>query len=189
MNDRDDTGDAVEQLFGRSPHMAKSDGRPTPRPPAARAPAPPPARGKEPESDEEACAAFGYLRGLQDRALEVEFRRRDGTSEAYPYSCLASRRFDPSVGLLLKYTADVVTLVLICGSNLDMPVKGTVNLTDRGFQRHRITWVREMDEDELRRVGDSGPTIDAIHIAAFETAKEQHDWLKKMAPAFLRTPA
>jgi hypothetical protein len=46
-----------------------------------------------------------------------------------------------------------------------------------------------MDEDELRQVGEGGPTIDAIRIAEFETVKEQRDWLKRHAPAFLRTPA
>jgi hypothetical protein len=180
MNDRDDTSDTVEQLFGRSPHLARIDGRPSP--------VLTPARGQAQETDEEACRAFGYLRGLQDRALEVEFRLRDGTSESYPYSCLVSRHFDPSVGLLLKYTGDVVTLVLIRGSNLDTPVGRTVNLTDRGFQRHRIVWVREMDEDELRRAGAGEPTIDGIDIAEFQTAEEQQEWLRRRAPAFLRPP-
>ena len=40
-----------------------------------------------------------------------------------------------------------------------------INLTDRGLQRHRILWVREMDESELRRVGEGGPTIDKIEVA------------------------
>ena len=66
-----------------------------------------------------------------------------------------SWQFNPSAGLLLKFTGDVVTLVLIRGSNLDALVKdGAINLTDRGFQRHRIIWVREMDEEELRKVGE-----------------------------------
>ena len=47
----------------------------------------------------------------------------------------------------------MVTLVLIRGSNLDALVNHSVNLTDRGLQRHRIVWVREMDEAELRAAG------------------------------------
>ena len=54
-----------------------------------------------------------------------------------------------------------------------------VNLTDRGLQRHRIVFVREMDEVELRRVREGGPTIDRIDIAEFETVEEQRDWLKR----------
>ena len=58
------------------------------------------------------------------------------------------------------------------GSNLDALVNQSVNLTDRGLQRHRITYVREMDEQELRRVGEEGPTIDRIEIAEFESQEE-----------------
>jgi hypothetical protein len=142
----------------------------------------------ETESEEDSCLAFGYVRGLQDRALAVTFRLLSGDSECYPYSCLVSWRFNPDVGLLLKFSGDVVTLVLIRGSNLNAPVGGTTNLTDRGFQRHRITWVREMDEDELRQAGEGEPTIDRIDIAEFQTTEEQAEWLKKRAAAFVRPP-
>jgi hypothetical protein len=43
-----------------------------------------------------------------------------------------------------------------------------------------------MDEVEIRRVGDGGPTIDAIEVAEFETVEEQRAWLTKTAPCFLR---
>jgi hypothetical protein len=137
---------------------------------------------------EESCPAFGFLRGLDARALAVEFRLRTGDSEWFAYSCLVSWRFNPSVGLLLKFTSgDVASLVLICGSNLDAPVgQAQVNLTDRGLQRHRIACVREMDEEELRRAREGEPTIDRIDIAEFETVEEQHEWLKARAPAFVR---
>jgi hypothetical protein len=141
----------------------------------------------KPDEEEDSCLAFGYLRGIRDRALAVEFRYRDGNREWFPYSCLGPWRFDPSVGLLLKFTGDVVTLVLIRGSNLDALVgQGTVNLTDRGLQRHRVLWVREMDEEELRRVGEGGPTIDRIEVAEFESQEELREWLKKVAPSFVR---
>ena len=141
------------------------------------------------DSDEETCPAFGFLRGQHERGVAVEFRLRNGNSEWFAYSCLVSFRHDPSVGLLLRFTGDALTLVLVGGSNLDAPVgEATVNLTDRGLQRHRITFVREMDEEELRRVGSTGPTIDGIDIAEFETIQEMRDWLKERAPAFLRPP-
>ena len=126
---------------------------------------------------------------MNTRALAVEFRFRDGNNEWFPYSLLGSWQHNPSVGLLLKFTGDVVTLVLIRGSNLDALVgQSTVNLTDRGFQRHRITFVREMDEAELRQVGEGGPTIDKIEVAEFESHEELREWLKKKAPAFVRKP-
>ena len=142
------------------------------------------------ESDEDACPAFGYLRGIHDRALTIEFRYRDGNSDWFPYGWLGPWRYNPSVGLLLKFTGDVVTLVLIRGSNLDAAVnQGAMNLTTAGFPRHRVTWVREMGEDELKRVGDSGPTIDRIEVAEFESVEDQQKWLAKFAPAFARHTA
>jgi hypothetical protein len=157
-----------------------------PHPPRA-ASAPGLAKEKRPESDEDSCRAFGYLRGLQDKALAVEFRLRSGDREWYPYSWLGPWRFNPSVGLLLKFTGDLVTLVLIRGSNLDMQVGETgVNLTEGGLQRHRILWVREMDEDELHEVREGGPTIDSIEIAEFENQEQMQEWIKNTAPAFMR---
>ena len=141
----------------------------------------------EKESDEEMCPAFGFLRGLHDRALAIEFRFRDANSEAFSYSHLASWKFNPSEGLLLKFTSDVTTLVLILGSNLDVNPPGkSINLTDRGIQRHRITYIREMDEDELRKAEKDSPTIDNIMIADFQTQEEQQPWLQKNAAAFVR---
>jgi hypothetical protein len=137
-------------------------------------------------AEEDSCAAFGFLRGLHERALAVEFRFRDGNSDWFPYSWLGPWRYNPSVGLLLKFSGDIVTLALIRGSNLDMLVNETVNLTDRGLQRHRILWVREMDEQDLRRVGEGGPTIDKIEVAEFESQEELREWLSKAAPAFVR---
>jgi hypothetical protein len=144
--------------------------------------------GATTEGEEESCSAFGFLRGLDARALMVEFRLRTGDSEWLPYSCLVSCRFNPSVGLLLKFTGDVASLVLIHGSNLEAPVgEAKVNLTDRGLQRHRISYIREMDEDALKKAHQRRePTIDRIDIAEFETVEEQREWLKAQAPAFVR---
>ncbi len=149
--------------------------------------APLPAPAVAPESDEAECPAFGYLRGLDARALAVEFRFCDGNSDWYSYSLLASWRYNPSVGLLLKFTSDVTTLALIRGSNLDALVGDTaVNLTDRGFQRHRILWVREMEEAEARRIGNTGPTIDRIEVADFEGGDAMREWMRKSLPGFVR---
>jgi hypothetical protein len=146
-----------------------------------------PQQGAVTDDGEGSCAAFGFLRGLDARALAVEFRWRIGNSMWFAYSCLVSWQHNPSVGLLLKFTSDVTSLVLIYGSNLDLPVgQGQVNLTDRGLQRHRVTYVREMDEDELSKARKGEPTTDRIDIAEFETVEEQREWLKARAPVFIR---
>jgi hypothetical protein len=141
----------------------------------------------EKDAEEESCPAFGYLRGLRDRALAVQFRFRDGNSYWFPYGWLGPWRYNPSAGLLLRVTGDLVSLVLIRGSNLDAMVgQGAVNLTDRGFQRHRVLWVREMDEDELRKAGEGAPTVDRIEVAESESQEELREWLGANAPVFLR---
>jgi hypothetical protein len=142
--------------------------------------------GSERDSDEESCPAFGFLRGLHDKALAIEFRFLTGNSHWHSYDQLDSWRYNPSVGLLLKFTGDVATLVLVHGSNLNTLVNQSVNLTDRGLQRHRITFLREMSEEELRASGRQGPTISRILVGECESPEEQREWMKLHAPAFLR---
>ena len=75
----------------------------------------------------------------------MEFRFRDGNSAWFPYGWLGPWQYNPSEGLLLKFSGDLVYLVLIRGSNLDKPLnEGSINLTTGGLQRHRVLWVREM---------------------------------------------
>jgi hypothetical protein len=45
--------------------------------------------------------------------------------------------------------------------------------------------VREMGDEEVRQVGDAGPTIDSIAVQEFELNAELKEWLKQHAPAFL----
>jgi hypothetical protein len=147
----------------------------------------PPKQEAEAEEGEASCGAFGYLRGIADRATSVEFRFRDGNSAWFPYGWMGPWRYNPSEGLLLKFSGDLVYLVLIRGSNLDMPLnEGTLNLTTGGLQRHRIMWIREMKEEEIKTVGETGPTIDSIEVAEFESQAALKKWLTEHAPAFVR---
>lgn len=139
----------------------------------------------EPESGEASCPAFGYLRGIRDRADAVEFRFKDGNSVWFPYGWLGNWKFNPSEGLLLKFSGDMVYLVLIRGSNLDRPLgDGTIDLVRAGLQRHRVIWLREMSEEDTRQVGEAGPTIDSIQVAEFESNKALKDWLNINASGF-----
>ena len=81
-----------------------------------------PKKEAEAEGVEASCGAFGYLRGIRDQSAAVEFRFRDGNSIWFPYSWLGNWQYNPSEGLLLKFSGDLVYLVLIRGSNLDRPL-------------------------------------------------------------------
>jgi hypothetical protein len=115
----------------------------------------------------------------------VEFRFRTGNTIWFPYSLLGQCRFDPSEGVLLKFSGDLLYVVLIKGSNLDLPLNdGNMNLTSGGLQRQRVVWVREMSPEEIKSIGESGPTIDSITIKGFESNGDLKDWLQTRAPAF-----
>lgn len=145
----------------------------------------PPQGRKQPQEGEGACPAFGYLRGLHERASAVEFRFREGNSVWFPYGWLGTWKFDPSEGLLIKFSGDLIYLVLIRGSNLDRMIEGSgIDLIRAGLQRHRVLLVREMSEADIAEVGDDGPTIDSIEVAEFESHQELKEWVGKEAPAF-----
>jgi hypothetical protein len=138
------------------------------------------------EGGEASCGAFGYLRGLRDSSAALELRFRDGNSMWFPYAWLGNWQYNPSEGLLLKFSGDLVYLVLIKGSNLDRPLnEGAINLTHAGLQRQRVLWIREMSREEIRQVGEKGPTIDSIEVGLFESHDALKDWVAKKAPAFL----
>lgn len=164
-----DNGTSHQNRLKANPHLAgKIAGGPIP-----------------PDGGEGACAAFGFLRGIRDRADAIEFRLA-GNSVWFPYNWLGTVKFDPSSGLLLKFSGDLVYLVLIRGSNLDRPVGETgIDLIRAGLQRHRVIWVREMSEEDIRQTAETGPTIDRIEIAEFETHAALKAWLGRTAPGFL----
>jgi hypothetical protein len=142
---------------------------------------------KETEAEEASAGAFGYLRGIKDRASAVEFRFKSGNTMWFPYSLMGACRYDPSAGVLLKFSADLIYVVLIRGSNLDIPINaGNMNLTAGGLQRHRVVWVREMSDEEIKKVAETGPTIDSIEVAEFESHADLKAWLGKHAPAFAK---
>jgi hypothetical protein len=145
-----------------------------------------PRREADGDGGEGACAAFGYLRGIRERADAIEFRLRNGNSVWFPYGWLGTWRYDPSEGLLLKFSGDLVYLVLIRGSNLDRPLSdSTINLTSAGLQRHRVLWVKEMSEEEVRQAGEAVPTVDSIRVAEFESHASLKEWLGEHAAGFL----
>ncbi len=168
---RDDKSSFQERLQ-RNPHLAGHTGQ---------------FMGKDDGGDggEGACAGFGFLRGTRDQSASIEFRFLSGNSTWFSYHSLGAWWYNPSEGLLLKFSSDLVYVVLVRGSNLATPLgEGSIDLL-HGIQGHRVLWIREMSEEEIRKVGDTGPTIDSITIVEFESNTELKEWLGKTAAAFL----
>ena len=126
------------------------------------------------------AVAFGYLRGIRDTALSLEFRFANGNREAFPYSWLGPATYNPSAGLLLKFVGDLVYLVLLEGSNLNALVNEAVSLYDRGIQRHRITWVREMTRQQAQQAADGEVTVERIRVFSHRPDEEPQgvEWLQ-----------
>ncbi len=51
--------------------------------------------------------------------------------------------------------------------------------------RRRVLWIREMTQEEIECVGETGPTIDSSVIGEFTDHEKRQEWLKTHAPAFL----
>jgi hypothetical protein len=99
----------------------------------------------EPETDEaEDCGCFGWLRGVRDRSIMLELRKKDGHILAVGYSWLERVEFDPSEGITLHLPGRKVK---ITGSGLNADTRPTVRLFD-GIIRHRVPWIREADRAE-----------------------------------------
>ncbi len=134
-------------------------------------------------TDEAQCRAFGYLRGIGDQARSLEFRFANGNREAFPYSWLGPAKYNPSVGILLKFVGDLVYYVLIEGSNLNTLMNNAISLYERGILRHRITWVREMTRQEIEQAGEGEAAVECIHITSCRPDEEPKGaaWLKLFA--------
>ncbi len=117
-----------------------------------------PLGGESSDADDLGC--FGWLRGVRDRALMLELRRKDGSILAVSYGYLERAEFDPAVGITLHVMGRTIK---ITGRNLNGDVGGQgasaaaldpdaaafagVRLF-QGITRHRVPWVRESGQAE-----------------------------------------
>lgn len=83
--------------------------------------------------------SFGWLRGVRERAIMLEFRLKDGRITAFSYAWLERASYDPSKGITLRFAG---TEVHVSGRNLDVEPRPTVQLF-AGIVRHRVPWIAE----------------------------------------------
>lgn len=113
----------------------------------------------EPEADEaEDCGCFGWLRGVRDRSIMLELRKKDGHILAVGYSWLERVEFDPSEGITLHLPGRKVK---ITGSGLNADARPTVRLFD-GIIRHRVPWIREADRTESLKSESDAVVVESI---------------------------
>ncbi|GIK15192.1 MAG: hypothetical protein BroJett003_01560 [Planctomycetota bacterium] len=102
--------------------------------------------------------AFGWLRGIRDRAVSLELRKKDGNILAVSYGYMDKAEFDPSEGITVSVGGQKIR---IKGRNLNAPVRPTVRLFE-GITRHRVPWIREAAHVESMHADDNVTIIDSL---------------------------
>lgn len=102
--------------------------------------------------------SFGWLRGIRDRAIMLELRRKDGSVTALGYAWLERAEFDPSEGITLRFTGQTVKII---GSNLNAEARPHVHLYD-GIVRHRVPWLQEADEPSMLAAPKGSTVIEQL---------------------------
>lgn len=102
--------------------------------------------------------AFGWLRGVRERALMLELRRKTGTVLAVGYGWLEKAEFDPSEGITLYIVGQKVS---IQGRNLNSEVRPLVRLFE-GITRQRVPWIREASQVEALAAPEGACLVESI---------------------------
>ncbi len=118
----------------------------------------------EDADDIEDLGAFGYLRGIKDRAVMLEFRMKDGNSVAFDYGWLRKVEYNPSEGVTLHFGSSET--VKIIGRNLHRPTSSNAQLC-RGILSHRVPWIQEASEPDILK---SPSTVTVIEQIVFPSA-------------------
>lgn len=108
-----------------------------------------------PEAD---LGCFGWLRGIRERAVSLEFRKKDGRVLAIGYAWIDRLEYDPDNGITLHAAGKTVRLE---GAGLNHEARPGVRLFE-GITRHRVTWVRECNHNQHLETADRAVQIDAI---------------------------
>jgi len=101
---------------------------------------------------------FGWLRGVRDRAVMLELRKKDGNILAVGYAWLDKAEFDPSTGITLHIGSQTIKLR---GRNLNAEARPNVRLF-QGITRHRVPWIQEADEPAAMESQGQGTLVEEI---------------------------
>jgi hypothetical protein len=105
----------------------------------------------------EDLGAFGYLRGMHEKSVMVELRRRSGETMAIAYSYVDRIHYEPSDGITLHCGSRVVR---IRGRSLNREIRPNVTLF-QSLTRARVPWIAEADEASALKPGN-GVVIELI---------------------------
>lgn len=104
--------------------------------------------------------AFGVLRGVRERAMCLELRRKDGNIAAFSYTYLFRADFDPSAGITLHFGGSPVK---ITGRNLNVEIRPNIRLFE-AILRHRVLWIAQTSGAAAFAAGPHAIVIETIEI-------------------------
>ena len=121
-----------------------------------------PPKDTETEADQDAAqdidGVFGWVRGVRDRAISLELRKKDGRILAISYGWIERFEFEPSEGITLHFSGRKLT---IKGRNLNAETRPLIRLFS-GLCRHRVPWIVEADLPAQLKAGPAATVIDQI---------------------------
>jgi hypothetical protein len=106
--------------------------------------------------------AFGWLRGVRDRAIMLELRKRDGSVTVFGYAWLKKATFDPSGDIVLDFSGETVK---ITGRNLNAELRPHIRLLS-GIARHRVPWIQEADQATDMEAPKGAVIIEELDVKA-----------------------
>jgi hypothetical protein len=106
----------------------------------------------------EEAPLWACLRGVRERAVMLELRKRDGRVRAVSYGWMDHCDLDPSGKITLRVGGSDVT---ISGRNLNAEVRPNMRLFS-ALCRHRCVWVRESDQRESLSAGPREMVVESI---------------------------
>lgn len=112
----------------------------------------------EPETDDLGC--FGWLRGVRDRAIMLELRKKDGHVLAVGYAWIERMEYQPEEGIVLYLPGRQITLR---GTSLNaVPEHRSGASLFAGLIQHRVPWIREIDSNKSLSTTNSSVSVDSI---------------------------
>lgn len=114
------------------------------------------------EVDVEDFEAFGWLRGVKDRAIMLQLRKRTGAILALPYAWIEAVEFDPSVGIIISSASHRVE---IRGQCLNAEGHARASLLG-GITSQRVLWISECDRGPINVSALDRPHVNEVAIAS-----------------------
>lgn len=113
------------------------------------------AEADESDLDSEQFGAFCWLRGVKDRAVCLELRKKDGEILAINYGWIERFQFTPADGITLSASGQKFR---IKGRNLNAEARPLF----QNICRHRVLWVMETDRTANVKAGQEATVIEKI---------------------------